>query len=496
MKTLFKLTIGVFAILIAVAGCKKEIPDPVEIPEANDVNKFIYNGLGTYYYWVSQIPALTNPKYEVRDSLNAFLNQYEDPEELFEDLLYQPNTVDKWSIIVDDSKEIDDWLAGISESMGFDIKLYLISSGSEDLVGVIRYVYKNSPAEKAGLKRGDFFTHINNQHLTISNYSTLLFTQKSYEMGMASYSGAGFNRNGKNINLTAVILQENPIHLDTILNVNGLKVGYLVYNSFSNSYDSLLNTNYDIELNKVFGRFKDEGIGKLIVDFRYNSGGYISSAVYLASMIFGTNTQQIFAKSQYNSALEQYYTERYGSSYFNIHFESSIEKTDKTPQTPIQSLGLNEVYIITSGETASAPELVINGLKSYMTVKQVGQNTMGKNVGSFTIRDWDDNGNVNPTHKWAMQPIVLKVANSQGFSDYSAGLAPLISKTESPVSLLPLGNPEEVLLKACLDDIRGMKSAQVAGKEILRPFKSSKDLSPFSGMMVLDKLPFPLHQAD
>lgn len=175
-----RILIGLAAMMILFTGCRKDdpVPEPEKIKEATDVNKFIYNGLATYYYWEDNIPALNNSKYKVRDSLNAFLNKYTDPEELFESLLYKRGEVDKWSLIVDDSRIIDDWLAGISESMGIDIKLYYIRENSNELVGFIRYVFGNSPAEKAGLKRGDIFTTIDGQKLTDANYRELLFTKR------------------------------------------------------------------------------------------------------------------------------------------------------------------------------------------------------------------------------------------------------------------------------------------------------------------------------
>lgn len=495
MGKCFKYCIAFTLVLLASGSCKKDeiITKPIEIKEASDVNKFIYNGLYTYYFWENQVPALNNPAYNNKDSLNAFLNKYKNPEELFYSLLYEYGKVDKYSFIVDDSKVLDDWLAGISESMGIDFKLYYIRSGSEDLVGVIRYVFKNSPAAVAGLKRGDFFTLINGQQLTSSNYQTLLFTNKTYTMGLASYGVTGFYANGKTATMTAVSLLENPIHLDTILNVNGIKVGYLVYNFFSNSFDSFLNTNFDIALNNVFGKFKNENIQKLIVDLRYNYGGSISSAIYLASMIYSVDTQLIFCKTKYNTFLYDYFLGRYGQAYFNDYFQKYIAKTEKTPVTEINSLGMSEVYFITSSETASASELLINGLEPYISVKQVGSNTVGKNVGSFTIKDWiDANGNVNPNHKWAMQPIVCKIANSRDFSEYTNGLVPEISMQENVANLLPLGDLNEPLLKTCLDNIKGSKTRQISSEQELKPFKSSDDVSPFKDRMIVDKhLPLP-----
>ena len=493
MERKYKEFLALFLVLLLLGGCKKEVvpPEPDEIKEATDVNKFIYDGLSTYYLWQGEVPALYKQVYQTnKDSLNLFLNKYKDPEDLFYDLLYKYGEVDKFSLIVDNSQEIDDWLAGISESVGMDFRLYYIRSGSSDLVGVIRYVQKGSPAEKAGLKRGDFFLQVDGQQLTSANYQTLLFSHKSYTMGFASYNGTVFTLNGRTVPLTAVKLLENPIHLDTVFFDGGIKVGYLVYNSFSNTYDSLLNSNYDIELNKVFGRFKNEGIQKLILDLRYNGGGYVSSAIYLASMIHSVNRQLIFSKTKYNTLLTNYYYDNYGANYFNEYFTDVIEATEKTPATPINSLGLNEIYIIATSETASASEMLINGLAPYISVKHVGGNTVGKNVGSFTIKDWiDNNGTVNPSHKWAMQPIVLKIANSQDFGEFTDGLVPDIPAQEYAVDLRPLGDPSEDLLKACLDDIKGSKSGQKSARKDLQGFRSSDDFSPVKNMMFVEKLP-------
>jgi C-terminal processing protease CtpA/Prc len=489
-----RILIGLAAMMILFTGCRKDdpVPEPEKIKEATDVNKFIYNGLATYYYWEDNIPALNNSKYKVRDSLNAFLNKYTDPEELFESLLYKRGEVDKWSLIVDDSRIIDDWLAGISESMGIDIKLYYIRENSNELVGFIRYVFGNSPAEKAGLKRGDIFTTIDGQKLTDANYRELLFTKKTYTMGLATFTGSDFVSSGKSVTMTAVILQENPIHMDTILTVNDTKVGYLVYNSFSNAYDSLINTNYDLELNRIFGEFKDAGIQKLILDMRYNGGGYISSAVYLASMIHSADRFKIFAKYQFNKNLQDYYQKNYGSNYFNLYFTDNISKTERTAASQINSLGINSIYIITSSETASAPELLINGLKPYMDVIQVGENTAGKNVGSWTIRDYiGDTEEVNPNHTWAMQPITLKIANSQDYSDYTTGLKPVIQLKEYPLDMKPFADPEEPLLKACTDHIRGLKTAVVRKGKEFRSFKYSDEMKPMNGIMIGDAVGAP-----
>lgn len=494
---MYKLLFRFILLLIigfSLIQCKDDPEIIPEVKEATDVNKFIYEGLSTYYLWLDKVDKLTDTRYKDKDTLNAFLNKYEDPEELFYDLLYDYGNVDKWSFIVDDSKEIDDWLAGISESMGFDFKLYYISENSENLVGVVRYVYKDSPADTAGLQRGDLFLKIDGQQLTLQNYQTLLFTKLTYTMGMASYTNGNFIANGNSRKMTAVLLQENPIHLDTVFTVNGIKVGYLVYNGFNASFDSKINTTYDIALNNVFGKFKAAGIEKLIIDLRYNGGGSVQSTIYLASMIHSTDPSKVFIKTRYNNILQTYYLERYGNAVFNDYFTNTISKTDKTPDTPINSLGLRQLYVITTSETASASELLINGLRPYMEVRQVGSNTTGKYVGSWTLKDYlDDEGTiVNPNNPWAMQPITFKSANADGISDFTNGLTPNVTAREYATDLLPFGDPTEDMLKACLNDIQGIKSARVYPGPDIKGFKSSDDFSPHSRTMYRDqKLPFP-----
>ncbi|WP_158870091.1 S41 family peptidase [Maribellus comscasis] len=511
MKRILFWNVSLILVLaLFVAGCSKDDPipepDPIdneeEIPEADEVNKFIWEGLATYYYWVSNVSNLVNTDFEDDDSLNAFLNTYTDPEELFYDLLYEYGTVDKWSFIVDNSQEIDNWLTGISESMGFDFMLSYYEDNSNNIFGYVRYVLKGSPADLAGIKRGDFFLTVNGTQLTSLNYQELLFTQQTYSLGMAKYENNTFSGNGIEHTMTAVELQEYPILLDTVYNVGGLNVGYLVYNGFTSAYDKTLNNSYDILLNSTISKLKDQGIEKLIIDLRYNGGGSVQTSMYLASMIYGTNTSQVFAKYKYNNLLQNYFRDEYGGDYFNYYFsdvileqdwdledaEGNFIQTVTTPETPIVSLDLNELYVITSSNTASASELLINGLSAYIDVIQIGTNTTGKNVGSFTIRDWIDDNNVNPNHSWAMQPITLKIANSNGYSDFSDGLVPDISGQESVLNLKQLGDKDETLLKLTLNYIEGNSTKSAVGDDGIsfRRFKSSKDFLRFGKEMYVE----------
>lgn len=471
------LLLSLMISVVLNTSCKKE---EEVIPEPSEVNSFIWQGMHDYYLWTADVKDLSDTKYEDEKVLNTFLNTYTDPEALFESLLYKYKVVDKWSFIVDDSKDIDDWIAGISETMGYDFMLGRIGS-SDDVFGFVRYVYKGSPAAKAGMKRGDIFLKVNDTQLTVSNYQNLLFTNKSYKLSFATIANNAISPSTRTVTMTAIEMQEDPICLDTVFVYDNKKIGYLVYNGFT--------SDFDIKLNNVFGKFKSENISQLIVDLRYNGGGSVNSSIYLASMIYGTDKTKILAKAQYNSLLHSYLVGKYGGSSLNDYLTDKIEQTDDDPATPIISLNMKKVYFLVSDNTASASELLINGLRPLMDVKVIGTNTNGKYTGSTTIKDYDDKGNLNPNHKWAMQPIIVKYTNSIGVSDYIDGLDPDIKAEEDFAALLPFGDPNEDLLKVALAHIKGvpvtgmtLKSAKMG----LNKVADSHSFKPFANEMFVD----------
>jgi len=491
---LSNLILWMTVILLAFTQCKKEavVPDivkPVIIPPATELNNFIWSSMHDYYLWNTNIPALSNNYYlSSKDSLNLYLNKYTDPNKLFNDLLYQYNVVDKWSFIVSDYSIIDNWIAGISKSMGYDFQLYLLNTTSDAIFGVIRYVLPGSPASKAGLKRGDIFIKIDGTQLSTSNYQALI-AKESFALTLATLSNSNSTLTPTVTTpvLTALEIQEDPVFLTKVLTVNGAKVGYLVYNGFT--------SDYDLELNTALQQFKTAGISKIILDLRYNGGGSVQTATYLASMIYSTDVSKVFSKSVYNTILQQYFTQQYGADALLNKFTNNIAKTQTTAQTAINSLNLNDIFFIVSKETASASELMINGLKPYMNVTVVGANTYGKYVGSFTIKDYDTAGNLVTTHKYAMQPITVKIANSAGVSDFVNGLAPDITAKEDVGNLQPLGDENEVLLKACLDRIKGLKSSGMTNLSSLVNSKyifGSKGQNRFAYDMYIDNRNFKL----
>lgn len=484
------LIIWLTVILFIFAQCKKEavVPEvvkPVIVPAATEVNYFVWSSMHDIYLWNANIPSLTNNSYlTVKDSLNTFLNKYSSPRTLFNNLLYQYKTVDKWSFIVSDYDSIRNWISGTAKTTGFDFMLYRYSSSANDIFGVVRYVWKGSPAEKAGIQRGDIFSKVDGVQLTVANYTANFINKDSYTLSISKIVNNVVTPTGKDVPLTAITMQEDPVLFSKVIAVNGINVGYLVYNAF--------NSDFDLELNTVFQQFKSAGVTKLVVDLRYNGGGSTATATYLGSMIYTTNTSKIFSKSVWNSIYATYNQ----SQTFTDKITSATSTT-----TPINTLNLSDVYFLVSSETASASELLINGLKPYMNVKSIGTNTYGKYVASVSIYDYalDSKGNLIPdgkgdyvlvtTHKYAMQPIVAKFSNSLGVSDFVTGLTPDITLQEDIGNLLPFGDVNETLLKAALDNIKGSKSQTLMN---VSPFANSrslfglKDKSQFSHDMYVD----------
>ncbi len=478
------------ALVLTVSSCnKKEDPKITTEPTPDDISIFVWAAMFDYYLWYDQVDNLNPNILQDNNMFYSYLNGFgSNYSALFEDLLYQRGVVDKWSWIIEDWEEQERSFSGISTSMGYDFRLVQFSN-SDNIFGYVRYVIPNSPADNAGLKRGDLFMEVDGEPLTISNYIFLLFEQGSYELSLAEFvdpSTIGLIP-GATVSMTAVEIQEDPVLVARVFEDigDGVKTAYLMYNAFT--------SDFDMSLNETFGDFKSQGVERLILDLRYNGGGSIRSAIHLASMIYSTDDTKVFAQSNYNDKFQQAYIDYYGEEALIDNFTSLLDTTTYNHSAslpPINNLSLDEVYIITSSGTASASEMIINGLNPYINVIQVGDTTRGKYVGSFTIKDWytTSDGSISTEHKWAIQPITLKISNSEGESDFIDGLYPDLAIEEDFRELLPLGNPDEVLLAATIDYIVGTtkSSVQTKGEPLnYRVIADSKDFKPFSKEMYL-----------
>lgn len=375
-------------LMLIFSSCREEELKPS--PQVLEINNFIWENMNDMYLWNDLIP-------QNIDRTNEF-----DPEQYFEKLLFKPT--DRWSFITDDYQGLINSFKGIEKTFGHNFKLFLLP-GSNDVIGIVKYVVPDSPAALAGMQRGDKFYKVNGSTINSSNYRDLLFENDSYTLSLGEFNSEGQITHVEDISLISIVISENPILIHKTIDYEGDKIGYLSYNQFI--------TDYEDSLVKVFQEFKNDNIANLVLDLRYNPGGSINTAIILSSMIAPASVVQnndIFSRLMWNEDVTEYLIQEYGED-----SEHVISKFI----TPEVNLDLNKVYILITSNSASASELVINCLDPYMEVILVGsENTTGKYVGSITINDEEAD------HDWAMQPIVLKTANANGITDYSNGFEP------------------------------------------------------------------------
>ena len=409
---------------------------------ASEINDFVWKGMNAAYLYKQEIPDLDNDRFNDSEDYASYLNDYTSPENLFESLIYERDNIDKFSLIVDNYIELEQYLSGVSLSNGLNYGLVYLPNSNNEIFGYVRYVNNGSAADLANINRGDIFRSIDNITLSIDNYSDLL-SQEIYTVNFANYfnndtediSDDIIELNGINIELQKVPLIKNPVHHYSTMDYSGGKIGYLMYNQFVSNYDDYLKT--------IFSEFKSNSVDELILDLRYNPGGSINSAIVLASLITGQFENEIFNTEQWNNDIQNYW--------INNNPEYLINRFT----TFQSSLNLSRVFILTSRSSASASELIINCLKPYINVVQIGTPTYGKYQASVTLYDSENfsNQNVNRSHNYALQPLVLKTLNVNGVTDYYNGINPDYEYEERAFDMGQIGDLNEPMLNFTLDII-------------------------------------------
>jgi len=466
MKKVFYLLLG-FTIVTAVISCSEDLDDN---PRSTSVNDFVWKGLNQYYFWLADSPDLADNRFETTAQYQDFVESFDSPEAIFNHLLVAPE-IDRYSVIFSDYTALEQALSGTQKNNGVDFELRLKNGSTTELFGWVRYILPNSDAASKPIARGDIFYAVNGINLTTSNFRSLLGSD-NYTLNMANFNNGLISPNGNSVSLTKTNFSENPVYLRKVITQGSQKIGYLMYNGFFSAFDA--------ELNAAFAFFQGEGITHLVLDLRYNSGGSVNTATRLASMITGQFNNQIFAKQQWNAKFQALFS----AEQLLNRFTSTLENGNS-----INSLNLNKVYVLTTKRSASASELVINGLKSYIDVIQIGDATAGKNVGSVTVYDSPTfrKQNVNPAHKYAMQPIVLKIANNDNFSDYVDGLPPTVEQLEDIGNLGVIGETSDPLLQTALQYIQANgRIRSVQPDKTFQHFQDSKSMRRFGTEMYLE----------
>ncbi|QLG43918.1 S41 family peptidase [Costertonia aggregata] len=486
-----------YLILITIAllwiGCNKDddngIPEPGgpdPQPQANvEVQDFMWKAMNLWYFWQADVTDLADTRFNNDEDYTNFLRSEDNPEDFFKKLLF---TEDRFSFFNDDYKELVNNFAGVSKSNGMEFGLSRFGSGN-DVFGFVQYVVPGSDADAKGVKRGDIFKTVNGQQLfqdraNASNNNYELFDLDTYTIDISTIIDNTITDTGNEITLNKQEnLVENPVFLTKTLDVNGIKVGYLMYNRFT--------SNFDEELNNAFGELRAANVSELVLDMRYNPGGSVNSSRLLASMVYGTRTNDLYIRQRWNPKIQA----AFGAAQLEDFFADTTGDG-----TPINTLNLSKVYVLATRGSASASELVMNGLAPYVDVIHIGTTTRGKNEFSLTFVD-DPNregapyvytesreSNINPNNSWAIQPLCGRNENADGFFDYTSGLAPDIELPEDIANLGVLGDENEPLLARALQEISGATAKRsFTVKMPANTITNSKMFTQIKDNMYLDK---------
>ncbi len=349
-----------------------DVDEPL-VCDLDSKKKFVYDALHDSYLWADDVASLNYESDKYKDS-KSILSKLKDDR-------------DRFSFIAD-AKDIDGYFEDSKNSnFGFDFLIGSFGNGFE--YWVVNYVYPNSPADKAGLKRSDVIVGIDNKKLSSENRYNLIDL---------------FYENDKLVldlkeDKKTITLKKDSYDIDTILyrdvfisSDRSTKIGYFVFQDFIQKATT--------DLDNLFTFLKRDNINELIVDLRYNRGGYMYVANHLASLIGGAKLKdKIFYYSIFNN--------KYKSYDYNKTFQKDLDS----------SLNLDRVFVITTNTTCSASEAVINGLKSSLNgieVIQIGDETCGKPHGFYGLSFCDK----------YLFAIDFEIQNSDHEGRYLNGLTP------------------------------------------------------------------------
>ena len=366
-------------------GCKKDkdiiappapTTPPVQVSAIDKLKDTVLLYSRDIYLWHEQIPTEFNPR------------TYADPDKIMQAIRqFSKETgfnapVDKWSF----AYKKNDW-DNVSSGISQDFGLNVFFNGEGDLR--VKSVEKRSPAGIAGIKRGWRITKINGStNISTSNINYIV--ENVFNSNNTSFTFQKPDGTSTDLSLSAAGYTENPIYLDTVLTTGSKKVGYLVFNSFLGDTTEIYNG-----FQRIFNRFAQEQVNEVIVDLRYNGGGYVSVQDKLANYLANNAANgDVMMNQQFNEKYKQW--------------------NETTRFRKLGGLNLPRIFFIVSSSTASASELLINNLKPFMDVKLVGPKaTFGKPVGFFPI----------PVGDWYIFPVSFRSTNKAGSGNYFSGHA-------------------------------------------------------------------------
>lgn len=389
-------------------------PDEKIVQANTNHNIWIYKQMNDHYYWRKEMPDTSS------------LNFAADPPVFFKSLLSKQDRF-SWC-------ELNSNYTGSTEQIylpdkiGFEYQSYRDSRNQ--LIHQVLYVTHNN-AQQAGIERGNWVRPLNQSA-----------EQCRLEKGSIR-NGCFVPSTQATVNLLASTTTSvnNTLYLDSVYTIGSKKIGYMVYLQYEEKSD----------LFPAFNLFRQKGVDELILDLRYNPGGYVSTAAFLCGLIVNQSALgKVFQTQEYNDIQGQINQKETGNSVL----------TEKIPSSSLvvqNNLNLDKVYVLTTSNSASASEATIVGLTPYMQVIIVGQNTYGKGVGSYTLQD--------KQYKYQLQPITFRYFNARHETVPDTGLIPNYKVEEDIQSGNKLGDISEPLLHAALSVISGTTATRASGLE-------------------------------
>lgn len=430
-----------------LTGCSKDEEGwSLSIPEETYyANRFGKDVMNMYYLWSA----------EIADDLAGWdAETNTDPIGTVDRIRYHDSNgyIDKWTMMTDDMSSFVSSVGGVSTTFGWSLTVYLVDQKTKQCIAVVNFVHDDTPAARAGLKRGDILLSIDGQPLTADNYLNLYYnTHLSASLGRYDAAENTIYDLGKSVELTAENMYEDPVLCDSVYEFSGKKVGYLAYSAFDLTSIS--------KLIAVCKDFKAAGVRELVLDLRYNGGGYVLTENVLASMLApqqAVASGQVFEREVYNNSLTEY-LQKQGVSLetcFSTDYTYQDGDVERSVSTQDANIGLEKIYALIGKGSASASEALLGGLMPYMDVRLIGEQSSGKYCTGLMLAAEDAYTEVpEAIRNWGLYVMVSIYQNAAGETPCMPdGLRPDVGVGDEPMLGYALGDVNEPLLRQALTE--------------------------------------------
>ncbi|MGM1428661.1 S41 family peptidase [Sphingobacterium lactis] len=428
--------ISLLLTLFMTFGCKKsESLEPLSQTELELMDMTYLYGL-YLSLWTEKLPQ-PEPLANGDPNLRKYTEKFRSAEEVLESLKVRTQ-FDRFSFIDRGGRVSEEIQEGVHVETGA-MPIYLRSGNNGNLF--IKLVQKGSPAEAAGLKRGMQVISINGN--TKMDYRT--DSLQGFSNFYKFYSGENLTlvvkpegqTQTRTINLRGAPYKLNPILTSKVVESTAGKVGYFAYTSFIAVQDTAgKKTEYYYALENMFTDFQSQGIKELVVDLRYNGGGAVNTAEFLANMLVPVAHGKA---KMYEYKVNKYLVGEGLTKEGKAFGPTNFNKTN--------TLNLERIYFLATKSTASASELLMNSLAPYMDVQIItinNEGTYGKPVGFFPVTEEKSKADIYITS--------FQMINNDGYGDYFTGLKG--QKTDSKDGYSKeLGDPTEQMFADALYSI-------------------------------------------